>query len=227
MLFSKRPISHSAVLQIGVSYRPEFSKTRNEQVFDYFTIEDSEGRYQWFPVSGKGRMWSHDEVPVLATPTVPFNLIEAVPFLAVEAISVEQTDPQTNNGHSLKILHSIRNVGGVAATGLLMDWIAWDKATGLGHCWSNRFQVALNKKYFLPHSPAERIWTDFSDNAKPSVYEGIIAGRLILVGEIHYKDPLNHDFGATFSAVRTNGEFQVMYPVLLGYFKNAGLQIPN
>lgn len=212
-MYLHRPITHSAIMQIGVSYRTEFSKTRTEAEFCFYTVEDSDGHYRWFPAPVQTNS------PTLALPLIPFDPANIVPLIAYKSFSVEQVNPKTNDGHALRIHHLIQNQGGVAAKDLFVEWTVRDKVSGSVYGWTNRQTVFQKTALYLPGGPVQDTWEDCTDNFTPSLFQGLDCGELYLVGELHYKDPTDHEYGMTITANRTNNEFKVTCNAYSGYFQ--------
>jgi hypothetical protein len=207
-----QPFKVGTLVNIQISYSADSLPNGTNQAFQFSVSKDSDGKYVWID-AGNG-MTPNEVADVNRTVTTPFDV---APFLDVRVNSVENNS-QSDTNHPLKISYSWQNWGHVPATGVYIEWGVMRLRDSFIIVWSNRWPVAFLNEVLKPNA-TKATSTVYSDKTSPAVFDGILSGNLVLIGNVHFKDLQNNDYQMAVKAIRTNNEFQVRYINLGGHFQ--------
>jgi hypothetical protein len=201
---------------VEIRFTTEFSARETNTTFQFCVSKDASDNYRWID-SGEGQ----DMVHVLATKIQPTRAVQVVPVLDIRIMDVTDAS-NLDRTHPLRIEYSWRNGGGMAATGVYLEWAAFDPRIALLVAWSNQWSKAVLNEVLMPGF-TNSMRTVYRDDHHPEIFTNILCGNCTLIGMARFKDLENHDYEEHFRAVRTNNAFEVRYFDFGGHFRELGL----
>jgi hypothetical protein len=66
----------------------------------------------------------------------------------------------------------------------------------------------------------------FTDPSSSGIFDGLMSGSLLLLGDVRYQDVDSHDYEIIFKAIRTNSQFEIICLDLRGRFREFFPNLP-
>lgn len=208
-----------AFARIRVFYTlPGFKKVR---VFDkyFYTIKDHAGNFQWFH-DDSSREWAGNYLPRFQDRSRTLRTSDVMAFLDVSEFEVENISA-TNSERPLQIDYRLRNIGGIPATDVHVEWAVLDTQTPnvtIQHTWTNEAPIMAVKEGLLPNM-TKMIRVRYPDPRHPFLFDNILSGKFILLGAVGFKDIDGHDYNAFIKATHVRDRFEIRYLHLGGRFE--------
>jgi hypothetical protein len=205
------PLGKRTFVQIEITYIPKLWKNTKTDRFQFCVLRDSNNGFLWLP-AGEGKTLKE----FFESAVLPKSILDTIPFLMMNVTGIEKIDPKQNKGCELQLNYDVCNVGGMPAVNHRTQWTAIDALNGRILGWTNHF--ANTEDLIWPWHP----WnfsTKLGKTIDSNFYEGILSGRLTMVGRTYYQDIEKHEYAIILMAIHTNNQFEVKYVDLQGHFR--------
>ena len=204
------PFGHRTFINIDIRYTPKSLKYETNQVFEFCIYMDSAGNYLWIP-DGSGE--TEDAITARISQQ-PSRLIDNVPFLDLRMDAFENIS-QSNKRYPIKMEFSWKNIGGIAANGVYVEWAALDKNYVPRMIWDHHGEGIGGVLWPGAIGRESRIYTE---SLNQDIFEGVESGKYVLAGTALFKDMEDHTYSMQFRASKTNEDFDVKVVGLGAYF---------